>query len=302
MLERAVHPMLRTGPKPRVLAHRGFVPTGALYVENTKAAFQAALHHGADIIETDVHVTRDGEVVLCHDASLERVANDARLIAALRFDEFAHVLSERGGALTLVTALESFPHTRFNIDVKVAEAAEATGEIAARYGDRVLLTGFHDEYRKRAIRAARAIGSNLPATRRAGERTDLRSSPDESATTPPFERSARVSPAASPGRAGLIRVLGAIVTRSAASIDRAFEGVDALQMPEFLGPVRVVTPRLLDEAHLRGVEVHVWTVNRPADMARLAAMGVDGLVTDRSDLALEVLRERRGEVGREPTT
>jgi glycerophosphoryl diester phosphodiesterase len=65
--------------------------------------------------------------------------------------------------------------------------------------------------------------------------------------------------------------------------------VDALQVPERQQRVRIVTPRLLDYAHEAGVEVHVWTINDPGDMARLVAMGVDGIVTDRADVALATL-------------
>jgi glycerophosphoryl diester phosphodiesterase len=62
-------------------------------------------------------------------------------------------------------------------------------------------------------------------------------------------------------------------------------------VPERQGSLRIVTPRLLAAAHRHGVEVHVWTVNDPDDMRRLIAMGVDGLVTDRADLALSIVCE-----------
>ena len=50
--------------------------------------------------------------------------------------------------------------------------------------------------------------------------------------------------------------------------------------------MRVLTPRLIELAESVGVEVHVWTVNDPAEMARLTGMGVRGIITDRADLAL----------------
>jgi glycerophosphoryl diester phosphodiesterase len=61
-------------------------------------------------------------------------------------------------------------------------------------------------------------------------------------------------------------------------------------VPERHRRVRILTPRLIAAAHRHGVEVHVWTVNDPAEMRRLIEMGVDGIVTDRADLALETLR------------
>jgi glycerophosphoryl diester phosphodiesterase len=56
--------------------------------------------------------------------------------------------------------------------------------------------------------------------------------------------------------------------------------------------VRIITPRLVSAMHAAGVEVHAWTINDAATMERLLAIGVDGLVTDRADLALELLRRR----------
>ena len=76
------------------------------------------------------------------------------------------------------------------------------------------------------------------------------------------------------------------------SVARALRGARALQVPERVGPVRIVTPRFVEAAHEAGVEVHVWTVNDPADMTRLLDLGVDGLVTDRADLALPLISAR----------
>ena len=61
-------------------------------------------------------------------------------------------------------------------------------------------------------------------------------------------------------------------------------------MPERRRRLRIVTPRLIAAAHRHDVEVHVWTVNDPAEMRRLVDMGVDGIVTDRADIALKTLR------------
>jgi len=59
-----------------------------------------------------------------------------------------------------------------------------------------------------------------------------------------------------------------------------------------VGPIRLVTPRFIERVHDAGAEVHVWTVNDPADMTRLLDFGVDGLVTDRADLALPLIADR----------
>jgi glycerophosphoryl diester phosphodiesterase len=69
---------------------------------------------------------------------------------------------------------------------------------------------------------------------------------------------------------------------------RVLKNIDAVQIPETRNGVRFVTSRTIRRFHAAGVEVHVWTVNAGADMRRLLALGVDGLVTDRADLAVQV--------------
>ena len=68
--------------------------------------------------------------------------------------------------------------------------------------------------------------------------------------------------------------------------------VDCLQVPERHGRIRVVTPRTVAAAHEAGLQVHVWTVNDPADMHRLLDLGVDGIMTDRADVLKAVLTSR----------
>ncbi|MDQ2669717.1 MAG: glycerophosphodiester phosphodiesterase, partial [Gemmatimonadota bacterium] len=73
---------------------------------------------------------------------------------------------------------------------------------------------------------------------------------------------------------------------------RLLRDIDALQIPQRQGSVRVLTDRLIRRVHGAGVEVHVWTVNDGEEMRRLVSRGVDGIVTDRADLALEALHGR----------
>lgn len=253
------HPYLTAATQPRIFAHRGFVPPAArsVTVENTRDAFRAAVEAGAEYIETDVHLTRDGVVVCFHDEDLSRVVGDPRTVASLTRAELAAVMTDIGGLITLEDAFAEFPDTRFNIDVKAAAAAEQAGWLAAEVADRALLTSFSDRIRERSLVAARQRGA---------------------------------TPATSPGKRRLITLLGAMATRSERVIDRAFAGLDALQIPVKSGKVRVLTERLVEHAHRNGVEVHVWTVNNPLDMRVLMQFGVDGVVTDRTDLAVAELR------------
>ncbi len=131
--------------------------------------------------------------------------------------------------------------------------------LVAADGHRVLLTSFSDARRRRALVAASRPGSVLPAT--------------------------------SAGTATIAKLLAALAVRSDRLVSRALTGIDALQIPERKGRIRVLSPRLLDAAHRHGVEVHIWTVNDAHDMRRLIALGVDGIVTDHTDIALRVTRK-----------
>ena len=250
------HPYLSGQGVPRVLAHRGFVPQQLAdvgVVDNTRAAFAAAASVGARYIETDCRMSRDGEVVLVHDADLTRISGDRRRIAQLSVRELRAVFADRGGLLTLAEAFDAFPELRFNVDVKSGDAAVAAGQIVAMHADRALLTSFSDAMRIRALRAARTMPQGgIPAT--------------------------------APGQGRVIRLLLATLGRSVAAQRAAFAGLAALQIPERQGPVQVLSRRLLDAAHAHGVEVHVWTVNDPMRARRLVSEGVDGIVTDRPDL------------------
>jgi glycerophosphoryl diester phosphodiesterase len=132
-------------PGPIPFAHRG---NTAGEVENTLAAFRTVVDLGFRYVETDVRTTRDGKLVVFHDKTLARIAGVDRPVGALRYAE----LGEFGVPL-LTDVLESFPGTRFNIDMKdwpsvgaLASVIRATGSI-----DRLCVASF-SEGRLRGIR------------------------------------------------------------------------------------------------------------------------------------------------------
>ena len=254
------HPWFRGEETPRILAHRGFVPPDSEHVvENSVAALAAGRAAGTVYLESDCHLTADGDVVLFHDDDLRRVTGDARLVADVRTRELVEIMSTRGGLALLPDVLDAFPDARFNLDVKADAAAEAVGEAIAREAHRVLLTSFSDDRRQVALAAAAARGG---------------------------------TPATSAGSRTLGRVVAALAARLPRLAARHLTGLDALQVPERHRGLRIVSPRLIDAAHRAGVEVHVWTVNDVETMTRLIGMGVDGIVTDRADLARAVVSDR----------
>lgn len=245
-----------------VMAHRGLsaAVTGGPHDENSLAAFARAVAAGATHLETDVRVTSDGVALAFHDAVLDRVT-DARGIVARR--PWSRVREARiGGAEpipTLEDVLGEFPEAVVNIDVKsdagVAPTLAALDRAQAH--DRVCLAAFSDR------RLAR-LRSALPGVRTA---------------MGPYE----VTRLYADSRHGSFHGLASVLPRG--------RGVVA-QVPRRAGVLRVVDKRFVRAAHEVGVDVQVWTVNDPWRMLQLLALGVDGLITDRVDLALQVVRDR----------
>lgn len=253
------HPYFAKARHPRVLAHRGLVTAAGEdsgVWENTAAAFAAAHAAGVEYVETDCQVTADGDVVLFHDATLERLTGDRRAVREVRTRDLVRLFADHGGLLTVAEALDLFPTVRFNIDVKTAAAAEPLGPILADHTHRTLVTSFSDAHRRATVASVLRAGAALRPATSGGSRT-----------------------------IATVRALSVLRLSPA----RVLRDIDALQIPERQGPLTVLTPALLRSAHARGVEVHVWTVNDAAEMNRLIALGVDGIVSDRADLALDTL-------------
>lgn len=253
------HPYFSKARHPRVLAHRGLITAAGEdsgVWENSAASFAAAHAAGVEFIETDCRMTADGDVVLFHDETLQRLLGDSRAVREVRTRELRSVFADHGGLLTVAEALDSFPSIRFNIDVKTDAASGPLGPILAEHAHRVLVTSFSDACRRATVAAVLRAGAPLRPATSAGSRTI----------------------------AGL-RALSSMHLSPA----RVLREIDALQIPERRGALTVLTPALLRAAHRADVEVHVWTVNDPEVMLRLIRAGVDGIVSDRADLALATL-------------
>lgn len=243
-----------------MFAHRGFAsPDTPEIWENTAAAFAAADALGVQYIESDCQVTADGDIVLFHDDNLKRLTGDPRAVSDVSTRELAETFSGHGGLLTLSEALDLFPNARFNIDVKTDAAIPRIGKTIAPHAHRVLLTSFSDSRRNRAVKEVLAAG-------------------------------AEIAPAVSPGQGAIAMLCAASATRLSPAMSRLLGRFDALQIPRSHKGVKVLTKALIRHAHAHGVEVHVWTINDPVQMKELIGAGVNGIVTDRSDLAVEALR------------
>lgn len=240
------------GPRPRAISHRGQTPGN---VENTIGAFRAALAAGADILESDVHVTRDGVAVLFHDDTLERLTGDPRAISALSWAQLRTIdLGSGEGVPTLEETLSVFPAARFNLDLKSADSPEAACDVVARLGarDRVLLTSFGEKRRRRALRLLPGVASSASAA-----------------------RFLWILLAAKLGVTGLVRLLS--------------RGMCAVQIPVSAAGLKTTTPRFIARLHSAGLEVHFWVINDPAQMQGLLLAGADALITDEIAVARRVI-------------
>ncbi|MGC4189610.1 MAG: glycerophosphodiester phosphodiesterase family protein [Thermomicrobiales bacterium] len=140
-----------TRERPTAIAHRG---ASGYAPENTAAAFELAIEMGADAIETDVQLTRDGELVLFHDPTVERVSDGAGpvsdyTLAALRELDLGAWFDPRFAGERIVT-LAAFverwlPRIPAAIEIKDARAAvpAAKALVADSMRERVQITSFH---------------------------------------------------------------------------------------------------------------------------------------------------------------
>jgi glycerophosphoryl diester phosphodiesterase len=250
-------------PHPLVFAHRGGCALGP---ENTLAAFDLGLAAGADGLECDVHLSADGVPVVCHDALLDRTTNASGPISALTAAELARVdagcrfvtsagqqpFAGRGiGIPTLRDVLGRYPAARVIVEMKVDTAGMGHAVAAA-----VRTAG--------AVDRVCAAGYGLHSL--AAIRTAL---PD--LATSACHPEVRMA-----------------LYRSWAGWPVARAPYGGYQVPEHAGRLRVVSRRFVRHAHSAGLRVQVWTVDEDADMSRLLAWAVDGLISNRPGRAVEL--------------
>jgi glycerophosphoryl diester phosphodiesterase len=258
-------------PTPTVIGHRG---ASGERPENTLPAFERAVAQGAAILETDVHRTRDGALVLIHDDLLERTTDgrgrvaDHTLAELRALDAGARFSPDGGGSFpfrgrgvhipTLEEIFDAFPDRRLNVEIKEHDAALIEGVAAA-------------------VRKAGREESVLLAAAEDPIMHDLR---------------------AHLARSGVRTAVGASAGDVLGFVRAALDGVPpppgpmALQVPPGFGGRDLVTPRFVEHAHAHGLVVHVWTVNEPAEMHRLLDLGVDGIMSDFPGRLAEVVAER----------
>ncbi len=256
----------KTEQKPRIFAHRG---TSLLAPENTKAAFDLALRYHADVLETDVRLSKDGIVMVTHDESLERTTNGSGLVRdytanELKVFDTAHGFTdldnqpytgEPVSMLTLSELFELYPTVGINIDIKdndlIAANAVATviqsRQSEGRLNQWINVGSFHASVIKQF--RARAPKISTAATRQEVARLV-------------FGSTKRVVPA-----------------------------YQLLQIPVAYWGIRLDGDRFINKVHRINCEVAYWTINDASNIQRLLKKGCNGVVTDRPDLALKAFEQ-----------
>ena len=217
-------------------------------------AFEHAVRLGYAYVETDVHVTADGRLVAFHDGRLDRVTDRTGAIADLPWSEVgAAVVGGTGRIPLLEEILGAFPDLNVNIDPKADSAVEPLAEVILRTASvDRVCVGAFSD--SRLARLRELVGDRL---------------------------------CSSLGPGGTAKLIAASKGAPTGRLHAA-----CAQVPVAVKGVAITTPKLVEAAHDRGMQVHVWTIDDPAEMDRLLDMGVDGIMTDRCAVLRHVLEER----------
>lgn len=252
--------------RPVVIAHRG---GAGLWPENTLHAFTHAADLGVDVLEMDVRSTRDGQLVLIHDSTVDRTSNGTGAVQDLALAELQALdagyawSTDRGETFpfrgrgiripTLDEVFASLPHMAMILEIKSSQAAIATklGQMIRSYGmtERVLVASFDAE----VMQAFRRL---YPEIATSGAEKEVRR----------------------------------LYVLHLARLSRVYAPpMESLDVPQYSDDRFIATRRFVQAAHERNLHVHVWTVNEADAMQRLLDHGVDGITTDYPDRLLQIL-------------
>lgn len=257
--------------RPLVIAHQG---GDELWPGDTLYAFEKAVEIGADILEMDAHITKDGQIILMHDEEVDRTTDGTGLIEDLTLEEVkqldaAYGWSNDGGKTfpyrgqglqvpTLEELFQRFPQMRYVIEIKLTQnPIDQPLCVLVRnhkMQDKVVVASFHDE----AMQNFRASCPEVATSASRGEVTR-------------FVLLGKL-------------FLSGLVAPQYQSIQPPYDPEESMNIP-------IMTGRFIREAHAKNIKVEPWTVDDPELMRQYIEWGVDGIITDRPDLMIEVLEE-----------
>jgi glycerophosphoryl diester phosphodiesterase len=253
---------------PLVIAHADDSGQG-LWPGNTMTFLEGVAGLGVDVLEMDAHMTRDGHIVLIHDDTVDRTTNGSGRVSDFTLEELRELevgvnWTQDGGATypykgeglkipTVEEIFQRFPGYPMVIEIK-QESPSMAGpfcDLIRQYdmSDKVLVPSFSDQ----AISEFRAA---CPEVATAASSDEVRSF---------------------------------VIANFLLATHILSPAYQAFQVPESSGSIPVVIPHFVNSAHDHNLQVHIWTINEEVDMRRFIEMGVDGIMTDRPDILLELL-------------
>ncbi len=262
-------PLLRTCEQsPLVIAHRG---GAGLKPENTMPAFINAVNLGVDMLEIDVRLTADGNLVTHHDSTIDRMSDGQGEIYQKTYQElkefdfsgsFSDTCLQSGEEKVEITLLQDvmqkFENMQLTVEIKDGDerGRKAVDELMKlvkkfAYEDKLIVGSFHDEVLK-------YLKNN-------------------------YSEDIKIS-------ASKKKVAGFYLTNKL-NLDGLWNfDIAALQIPTTYKGFKLAQSDLIKAAHRKNIAVHFWTVNDPAEMKRLIDLNADGIMTDRPDVLLDIIK------------
>lgn len=253
---------------PLVIAHADDTGQG-LWPGNTMLFLESVAELGVDGLEMDAHMTRDGHVVLMHDDTVDRTTDGAGLISNMTLEEIKALevggnwsqddgatypyRSQRLQVPTVEEVFQRFPDYPMVIEIKqeTPSMADPFCALIREYGmsEKVLVPSFSDQ----AINEFRAACPEV-ATAASGD-----------------------------------EVRSFVIANFLLATNLLNPAYQAFQVPEESSGIPVVIPHFVNSAQDHNLQVHIWTINDAHDMKRFLEMGVNGIMTDRPDILLDIL-------------
>ncbi len=251
---------------PLVIAHQGGNQIGP---DETLPTYQQAVDLGIDILEGDLHITSNGVLVLIHDETVDRTTNGSGIVEKMTLAELKELdaaywwspdndetYPHRGQGITIPTLaelFETFPAYPVNLEIKKTEhsMAQPLCDLLRKYEmqEKTLIASFHDE----RMAEFREVCPEVATSGSRGEVTKF------------------------------------VILNYAFLGELYSPTANALQAPERDSGILIVRPAFISGANRRNMQVHVWTPNTREELQHFIDLGVDGIITDRPDLLMELL-------------
>jgi glycerophosphoryl diester phosphodiesterase len=257
--------------RPLVIAHQG---GDGIRPGDTMVAFEHAVQIGADVLEMDAHITKDGQIILMHDEKVDRTTEGIGLIEDKTVEELMQLdaaykwsndngktFPYRGQGIqvpTLEGLFQKFPDMRYVIEIKLTQNPidKPLCDLIRKYNmqDQAVIASFHDE-------AMRRFRETCPEVATSASRAEVTK----------FVLLGKI-------------LLSGLIMPQYESIQPPYDPQESMNIP-------IMTKLFLREAHAKNIAVEPWTVDDPELMKQYIKWGVDGIMTDRPDLMIDVLKE-----------